>query len=421
MSGFNEDFLEGIHLPLPVFSPSIEEELVKGKPSLREGMIADYMHYSLVMNGSPEKRSPVFVACNIDQQLFRKTSRSDAWRIDTRVGSDCQLDNAYYTDNPWDRGHIAQRDSSGWGNTTQAAQRGANETFFYTNCCLQHENFNQDEWLALEDWIHDLDLDADGKISVFAGPVYGEYDRTIKPGGKSLARIPCAFWKIVCFKNKTSGNLDVRAFIMYQDEAALRDKNGRTVFNNQIYQSTVLEIERLTGIEFDDTVYDANPLFYHAENAPPELNVSRTPELIEVSTPEDIISADTKRQTVNDDIVDIFIAMAGIRSDVADGIAWISLINLGSTPVDLVDWQLRDKRNTAVLLTGDTINGSTVVKPGESRTIRIDAPFELGADGGVIKLYDDGNNRIDWVNFTAAMVTDGKPVLFLAPRETLNT
>jgi endonuclease G len=208
---------------------------------------------------------------------------------------------------------------------------------------------------------------------------------------------------------------------MFQDEAALRDKNGRNVFNNQIYQSTVLEIERLTGIEFDDTVYDANPLFYHAENAPPDLNVSRTPELIEVSTPEDIISADTKRQTVNDDIVDIFIAMASINDGASENSAWISLINLGATPVNIAKWQLKDRENNALLLTGDTIGGSTIVKPGESRAISIGSTFELSADGGVIKLYDNDNNRIDWVNYTAAMVSADTMVLFLAPRETLNT
>ena len=41
--------------------------------------------------------------------------------------------------------------------------------------------------------------------------------------------------------------LDVRAFVIYQDEEALRDKRGRHRYNNQNYQVTVSEIEDLTG------------------------------------------------------------------------------------------------------------------------------------------------------------------------------
>jgi hypothetical protein len=37
----------------------------------------------------------------------------------------------------------------------------------------------------------------------------------------------------------------------------------------------------------------------------------------------------------------------------------------------------------------------------------------------VIKLFNESNERIDWVNYTEPMVTAGKPVLFLTPRNTL--
>lgn len=421
MSGFNEDFLIGIRLPLPTFSQSVQDEILNGQTSLRHGMIADYLHYSLVMNCNTEKRSPVFVACNIDQNLFKKTNRTDDWEIDKRVGYENQLDNSYYSNNPWDRGHIARRDSSGWGDSPQEAQRGSDETFYYTNCCLQHENYNQDEWLALEDWVHNLDLDEDGRLSVFAGPVYGDFDRTIIPGGRDLARIPCAFWKIVCFKNKNTKKLDVRAFIMYQDEVALKDKQGRKLFNNQTYQSTVMEIERLTGIEFDDAVYEANPLYYHEGNAPDALNVKSTPELIEVSSPEDIIHKGTKRQTINDDIVDIFIAMAKISGDTANkGNGWISLANLGPDTIDLANWTIQDKYNNSITITKQNLNSGTVINPGESKTISPVKPLKLESKGGIIKLNDNKKNRIDRVNYTKKMVSSKRPLLFLSPRDTLD-
>jgi endonuclease G len=46
-------------------------------------------------------------------------------------------------------------------------------------------------------------------------------------------------------------------------------------------------------------------------------------------------------------------------------------------------------------------------------------PLRLANRGGVIKLFNNSNERIDWVNYTEAMVTAGKPVLFLTPRNTL--
>ncbi|WP_200875008.1 DNA/RNA non-specific endonuclease [Methylomarinum vadi] len=114
------------------------------------GRIFDYPTYSLVMNSCANKRSPLIVCLNIDQNHLKSTHRSNRWRIDPRIGSDNQLDNAYYANNPWDRGHMARRTSAAWGETTHDAQLASNETFFYSNSCLQHANLNQDEWLGLK-------------------------------------------------------------------------------------------------------------------------------------------------------------------------------------------------------------------------------------------------------------------------------
>ncbi len=421
MSGFNENFLTGIRLPLPTYSRDLEEELLKNVVSLRSGVYADYLYYTLAMNCSKEKRSPIFVACNIDQNLYKKTKRKDNWRIDSRVGFENQLDNAYYKNNDWDRGHISRRNSAGWGTSVQEAQRGSDETFYYTNCCLQHKNYNQDEWLALEDWVHELSLDEDGKLSVFAGPVYGQNDRTVKPSGQSIALVPCAFWKIVCFRNKDSGKLDVRAFIMYQDEAAISRSDDKKKFNNQIYQATVMEIEQTTGLIFEDSVYEANPVYYYSENAHADLNVIHTPELIEVSSSSEIVNAGDKRQTVSDDIVDIFICAAMVDPKGADKKnEWISFANLGSEPIDLNNWTVQDKNNRSLTLTPQLLGGSSTLKPGESKVICPINPLQLGNNGGVIKLYDSNSCRIDWVNYTKKMVVTGKPILFLSPRDTLD-
>jgi DNA/RNA endonuclease G (NUC1) len=214
---------------------------------LNQGEVFHYPTYSVVANSSPDKRSPVIVCLNIDQALLKGTSRSDRWRIDPRIQFENQLDNDYYAFNPWDRGHMARRTSAAWGSSMRDAQYAADETFYYSNSALQHANLNQDEWLGLEDWVFGLELDKDGKITSFSGPIYGDFDRSIRPSGRRTALVPAGFFKVVCFINKDTEQLDVRAFVIYQDAEALADKSGRTRYDNQHYQVTVTEIEELTG------------------------------------------------------------------------------------------------------------------------------------------------------------------------------
>ncbi|WP_235869505.1 DNA/RNA non-specific endonuclease [Veronia nyctiphanis] len=148
-----------------------------------------------------------------------------------------QLDNAYYANNPLDRGHLARRSTAAWGDSRSDAQRASNETFYFTNAALQYDTLNQDEWLSLENWVKSLDLDKDGRITSFSGCIYGGADRTVQPSGRQLALVPAGFFKVVCFINKQD-KLEVRAFIQYQDQAALASKNAskRAGYNNEVYQ-----------------------------------------------------------------------------------------------------------------------------------------------------------------------------------------
>lgn len=419
MLGYNENFLDGIRLPLPAYSIDLDSEILK-RDNLRNSVIADYIHYSVVMNRSNEKRSPAFVALNINQNQHLQTDRTNRWKTDPRIGFDNQLDNEYYRNNPWDKGHMARRTTAAWGESQLQAQRASNETFYYTNACLQHANINQDEWLALEDWVFDLKLDADGRITTFSGPFYADFDRSIKPDGRPLALIPAGFFKIVCFKNKESGKLDVRAFVMYQDEKALEDKSGHKRYNNQTYQTTVSLIEELTGLQFDDEVYQANPMRHNvpieqpASGANGHATPSTAAEHIEIGRSSDILSASDPRQTINDDIVDIFISAAMINPKGKDkGHEWISLLNLGSSNVNLHNWKLIDNSDRS-----KTIEDITL-KPGESFVVNEISPLQLGNQGDVIKLFDAQGARIDWVNYSKHMVKEGQPIVFLSPRDTL--
>jgi endonuclease G len=431
MQGYDPDFL-GMHLPLPSFSIALEPQILKHEPDLRDGMIADYIHYSVIMNEDINKRSPVFAALNIDRGRFRKTNRGNNWEIDDRIGFENQLNNDYYRNNPWDRGHMARRTTTAWGTTQQEAQRADDATFFYSNSCLQHANLNQDEWLALEDWVFNLNLALDDKIVSFSGPIYGDFDRSITPSGRELALIPSGFFKLVAFRNKNTDALDVRAFMIFQDDETLKDKSGRKRFTNQTYQVSVSEIEQQTGLQFDDSIYEANPLFFSRGETPDDgstlkseaMNVRNFPEAEEISHGNDIINPDTVRQTVNDDIVDIFIASAMVNPEGSDhGSEWVSLINLGDVPIDITDWKLMDNHGSMTIGPANlsqTPQGNPVIEPGIAVTVRLDNTVKLSNSGDVIKLYDQNSNRIDRVTYQKRMVKRGKPVVFLTPRDTLN-
>ncbi len=258
MNGYNPSFI-GIHLPLPTIRPARSADILQAA-SLAQATLAEYPHYVVVTD--KRRRSPAYVALHIDQTLKKTATGSTHWRIDSRVGEDHQLDNAYYEgdDNPWDRGHMAHRESATWGETPREAREASDETYYYSNSTLQHENLNRDEWVALEEWILELDLALNGRLTVFTGPIYGEFIRTIRPTGRPQADIPSGFFKVLCFVNKNTHALEVRAFLVHQDEDALRDKRGRKAFNFQKYQVTIREIEQLTHLDFADKIYDGNPL-----------------------------------------------------------------------------------------------------------------------------------------------------------------
>ncbi len=423
MQGYNEHFLDNIAIPLPSFSPELDIEILKNDPDLRDTYIADYIHYSVVMNQHENKRSLAFAALNINQNFFKRTRRTNRWKIDQRIGNDHQLDNDYYRSNPWDRGHMAMRNNTAHGTTIQEAQRASDETFYYTNSALQHANLNQDEWLALEQWIGDLNLDADGKITVFSGPFYGDNDRTIRPSGRRTALIPAGFWKVICFVNKDTSQLEVRAFVIYQDEQALRDKRGRTRYNNQTYQVTTTEVETLTGLRFIDALYEANPLYFAQpdDEIADGGNIDTTPETNEVSGSDEIINQGDRRQTVKDDIVDVFIAMAMVNPKGVDaGNEWIGLLNMGGEAVDLSGWTLSDNSKKVLPLNNVVPAHARIIQPGEARVIHPIDPLKLSNKKDLIVLRDADNARIDRVDYLPHMVEPGKPVLFLTPRDTLD-
>ena len=406
MVGYDPKFLaDNLTLPLPGFNASLAGNVLN-KPELEEGILANYINYTIITN--KVRRSAILAALNIDQNLLKSVRRDDNWRIDTRIGAEFQLNNDYYRRNPWDRGHLARRASTAWGQTEREAKQASDDTFFYSNASLQHENFNQDEWLALENWVFNLNLDSNGKISVFSGPIYGESPRTITPEGRDTALIPTAFFKVVCFINKDTNELDVRAFIMFQDREALADKRGHRMIDFQRYQVTISEIEQLTGLDFDDNIYEKNPLLFNEnEEARERLNINFFPERIEVDEPEELIDAEQPRDFIADDEVSVFIAAAMVNpAGKEEEGEWVSIINLSNDSINLEGWSISDMKREPLNLTDVLDKSKIILQAGEAVRIQPITPVRLSNKGGVIALYDKPQNgqtkgrRIDRVHYS---------------------
>ena len=416
MTGYDPKFL-GQRVDLPKFSMALESRVLR-RDGMTDGVYRDYIHYSIAMH--TQRRSPIFAALNIDQNRLISVGRSD-WDTDDVIGIENQMDNAYYYKNRWDRGHMARRASAAWGEDNREARLASDATMFYTNAALQYDSFNQDEWLALEDWVKDLKDPSDGKITSFSGPIYGSDSVFVAPENRPPAEVPAAFFKVVCFMNRSNA-LETRAFIVPQDRDAMSDWRGSNRRNLQTYQTTVAEIEQRTGLIFDEKVGRVNPLYFHFEQERSEtLNIpaENFPENIPVDRAQDLVSRDDNaddvaRLRIKDSELDVFIVAALPNPSGSDrGQEWVSILNLESETISLDGWVLEDLSGREAALSGD-------LAPGES--VRLQASslgsVSLGNKGDVLTLWaPDGDKRarVDRVRYEAAHVKDGQAILF--PRE----
>jgi len=406
--GYDCDFM-GIHVPLPTFDDDTLAPHVLRKSGFDQGDGAwrRYIHYSVATNR--ERRQPICVALNIDQARLKTGTGRGAWREDDQVGREYQLNNDYYQNNDWDRGHLANRSSAAWGDTFQEAQRAADDTMVYTNACLQHANLNQDEWLQVENWVKTLEEDANDKISVFSGPLYSRRASSssatqfLQPPGRPAAEIPAGFFKIVVFVDREQHQqLATRAFVYLQNAAALQDKQGSRRKNHTAYQVATREVEQQTGLIFDQVLHSSNPIQADGNGGGP---------VVVVTGPEEIVHNDNDNNNNGSDHPDVpsqvFIAAALINPEGDERAGeWVSIANYSAQELDLTGWTLSDSHRQPMSL-------SDTLAPGE--TLKLN-PLQT-EDGGKLLLANNGGNltlrnpdgfivdRVQWKKVASGRVT----------------
>ena len=367
--GYEPDFLgSGIDVNPPTFSPYIEGIVYKS-PDLKDNIYLDYIHYTLVMN--KKTRQLLYVASNINQNEIVKIERgNDEWNTDSRIPDDLQLDNDYYRgeDNPYDRGHMVRRANNCWGLNESEAQKANDDTFFYTNASLQHQYFNQDEWLALEELFLNWGLDENGRLCVFTGPVWRPFDRCFHRTWDDAARIPSAFFKIICYKGKASRKLETRAFLLYQDEEFTNNirRGGVSLRSNKFakYQVSIKDIENLTGLEFDDALPDSNPIYYNTPSDPNAVKrVYRYPERVPIIVMEDLVNdileeRETQEAVDEDKVLDIIAALVNPKGRDTKK-EWLMLLNKSDKKIALKDWVILNNRGKVMKLKGGVDAGGS--------------------------------------------------------------
>jgi endonuclease G, mitochondrial len=256
--GYNPSFHKGHEIPLPKLSAA-QKKLAAPNNSPTPGkdkLVLDYVHFSIVMNKA--RRTAFYCATNIDGKSWKNVDRDtgtikedaearEPWFPEPRLLDDHQAnDDDYKGFYQFHRGHLVRRQYPSWGDDNTALRADA-DTFHFTNCALQHKDFNPRKtvWLGLEDYVLDNARDNDVKVTVFSGPVFRNNDPVF-----GRLKAPLMFWKVVV---RTEGkNLIVMALKASQKTLVKKESEGFDDLPAKLegYQTTVRDIEKLTGLDF---------------------------------------------------------------------------------------------------------------------------------------------------------------------------
>ncbi|MEL6104063.1 MAG: DNA/RNA non-specific endonuclease, partial [Pseudomonadota bacterium] len=237
-AGFDTEFL-GFTAPMPGMSLSIKRDAV----NFGRAQTIPYTHFSVCL--SAKRRLARFVAWNIDGARKVQLGRH-AFRLDPRINADVQWDNSLYRDNKLDRGHIARRADLAWGSIPEAKQANR-DSFYFTNIAPQHERYNQSGrggvWGRLENMILEEAATQDIRLSVIAGPIFGDDDPEYRG-----ALIPRDFWKLIAYRGR-DGELIAACFLLSQNDL-LSDIETIDFDPFRLFQISVEELSSRTALDF---------------------------------------------------------------------------------------------------------------------------------------------------------------------------
>lgn len=262
-SGYNTEFLgSDYRISLPEPGLALRSDILQ-PPGLPEGeVVVPYINYSLLMSRSTKQA--LYSAANIDLRKLKRVSgkKGRNWFVDRRVGAENQIPNYPYEGTLWDRGHLTRRTAVTWGEDDDHATKASNDSCAYTNACMQHKNFNEDDWRAIELLVSTFKNTS--HLNVLTGPIFTRADRFYaREFEDDPVRIPTAFWKILSYVDHDK-RLRTQAYIFFQDLPSIRNAKGRSRIRVSDMQVTTTEVAFWTGLEFDKALFDSNPLKFYS-------------------------------------------------------------------------------------------------------------------------------------------------------------
>jgi endonuclease G len=261
---YDEQFIPGRTIPLPSLAPSVQAAAFNG------GVPIAHPRFSIIFN--QDRGFAIATGHNIDGITMIAEGviqRNDAFRFDTSVPNNIQVDNdrgyrgvPNAAANPWDRGHLVRRRSMHWGNEADA-RAADRDSFFWTNIVPQHENLHDTAWGDIEDFMLDVAIDADKRACVFQGPILTPDDPIrVNIPGEDPIQIPAGFWKVFCITHQTK--LRAACFLVWQRDYDQLEMS----FSPVLEQVRITTIEYLTGLVFSDNVRRADALRFSATAQP---------------------------------------------------------------------------------------------------------------------------------------------------------
>lgn len=258
--GYLPTFLgRGLNIAMP--QPKGALKKFAAKLDGTDGIVLKYYNYSTILHSV--RRMPIISAINVDGDPAKRlddSKRKDVWLRDNRVSFDLQLDDAYYKNSGFDKGHMSRREDANWGATAEEAKRNADLTCMYTNACPQVAAINQSSkkglWGILEKVVLEkgaaVEEGKTARISVFNGPIFREDDRVFRG-----VQVPVDFFKIVLWLTD-DGDLKATAFKLSQQSLVddidweQLDLDQNVQFKE--YMCSIEELQKDTGIDFSAVI-----------------------------------------------------------------------------------------------------------------------------------------------------------------------
>ena len=252
--GYVSNFL-GKDIALPEPGSKLKKFLVV--PLQNKTSELKYHHYSVRHHSI--RKMPIISAINVDGDLTKRLDeydRKDNWLRDNRIDFTLQLDDTFYRNSGFDRGHMSRREDADWGKDADEAKRNADLTCMHTNACPQVAALNQSSkkglWGKLELTVLESGALIEGKstnkISVFNGPIFRENDPVFRG-----VQIPMDFYKIILWP-KDNGVVQATAFVLSQSklvhDISFEQLDIHKNKDFKLYQYSIAKLAKETGLDF---------------------------------------------------------------------------------------------------------------------------------------------------------------------------